>query len=176
MFKLSLILQQKSENELILRLPVGFRLLFIIILAFLVSSMITSGGISAGSLVLAILSILAGLYKEQWRFLKKERIIEHQSGLLFPYITKRVSFDEVDHLILSYSANPRPIRKRSLGDSFDESVDRHAKHGSITSFGFKNSSGKASTIEIRKSRSTTALEDNVQKIADFCEIPVKIQE
>ena len=89
MFRLSLVLREKSDTELLLTLTTGFRLMFAAIVVFLVSSMISTGGLSAGSVILTSLSLLAGLYKEQWSFSKADREIEHQSGLLFPYATAR---------------------------------------------------------------------------------------
>ena len=70
MFKLSLVLQKKDENELVLTLATGFRIMFAVIVVFLVGSMISTDGVSAGSVILTVLSLLAGLYQERWSFSK----------------------------------------------------------------------------------------------------------
>ena len=176
MFKLSLMLQRNNDDELLLRLPIGFRLMFAVIVTFLLGSMIGTGGVSAGSIILTVLSILAGLYKEQWRFNREEGAIEHRSGLLFPYITRQFSFDDIDHFVLSRSKSYRPAVARGHRDGFNQTAGSQRRGTSMTSFGLITKEGKARTIEIRKSRNTETMEGNVQEISSFCEIPVKFQE
>ena len=176
MFKLSLVLQKKTDNELVLRLPIGFRLLFAVIVTFLAGSMIGTGSVSPASIILTVLSALAGLYKEQWRFDRESGAIEHQSGLLFPYITRLFTFDDIDQFVLSSSKSYRPAINRRQRDGYGQEQDSQRRGTSMTSFGLITKKGKAHTIEIRKSRSNELMEDNVRVISEFCDIPLKVQE
>jgi len=176
MFRLTLILRKNADGDLMLTLPTGFRLLFAVIVVFLVASMISTGNLSAGSVVLSVLSLFAGLYKEQWRFSKDTRLIVHQSGLLYPYITKSVSFDSIETFVLSYGASWRGAMRRRGKQDFDDTLQNQRRGSTMTSFGFVTVEGRAQTIEIRKSRAHEQMEEEVQQIADYCGIPVKIQE
>jgi hypothetical protein len=176
MFRLSLVLRKKNENELVLTLPPGFRIMFAVIVVFLAGSMISTGGVSAGSVTLTVLSLLAGLYKERWSFAKEARIIEHQTGLLFPFLTKSFEMDEVETFILSRSATWRPPAGRIRKSKYDDAAQPQRKATAMSSFGLITKDGKAHTIEIRKSRTNEIMEDNAQEIAEFCGIPFKLQE
>ena len=176
MFRLSLVLRKKDETELVLKLPIGFRIMFAVIVAFLLGSMISTGGTSTGSVVLTVLSLLAGLYKELWRFDKRDGVIVHESGLLFPYITRQYKLDDIDYFVLSSSKTYRPSVDSKSEVRFGPTMGGQRRRTTMTSFGLVTKDGKAHTIELRKSRADEAITDNVQEISDFCEIPVKFQE
>ncbi len=176
MFKLSLVLQKKDENELVLTLATGFRIMFAVIVVFLVGSMISTDGVSAGSVILTVLSLLAGLYKERWSFSKDSRRIEHQTGLLFPFLTKSFEFDGVEKFVLSRSATWLPPIGRIGTNKVAEDDQAQRRGTSMTSFGLITKDGKAHTIEIRKSRTNETMADNARRIADFCAIPLALQE
>ena len=176
MLSLTLTLKRINDHELVLRLPLGFRVIFGVIVVILLSSMIASGSTAPGPVVLLILSILSGLYKEEWRFQKDRRIVEHRSGLLFPYVTKRFSFEEIDHFALSLNTRASQTAKPPKKETMKSLLGGRRQPSSMGSFGLVKPDGKAHTIEIRKSKSIDEFSKNAQEIADFCEISLKLQE
>ena len=179
MFRLYLVLRKKNEDEIELHLPIGFRIMFLAIVVFLVASMVSTGSSSTIAIILTIFSVLAGLYKEQWSFNKAAGVIEHQSGLLFPYRSKQLNMSDVDSFVLSFTAGASResyLNQDDRKQDFSTKADFKAKMKSVISFGLMAKDGKAQTIEIRRTRTTREMEENAQQIAEFCSIPINIQE
>ena len=176
MFRLSLVLRKDNENELVLTLPTGFRIMFAVIVVFLGGSMISTGGVSAGSVTLTALSLLAGLYKERWSFSKETKMIEHRTGLLFAFLTKSFEIDSVETFVFSLSETWRPPAGRIMKNRSAYGTEPQRKATSMASFGLITKDGKVQTIEIRKSRTNELMEENARQIADFCGVPLKHQE
>ncbi|MAG13159.1 MAG: hypothetical protein CMN78_01035 [Spirochaetales bacterium] len=179
MFRLYLALRKKNDNEIELHLPIGFRIMFLAIVIFLVASMVSTGSSSTMALILTAFSVLAGLYKEQWSFNRATGVIEHQSGLLFPYRSKKLNMSDVESFILSYTSGASResiLDQDSRKVDYDTKLNHRAKMKSVISFGLMTKSGTAQTIEIRRTRTTDDIEENAQNIADFCSIPIEIQQ
>ena len=178
MFQLYLVLQKRTDDEIELHLPMGFRIMFLAIVIFLLASMISTGSSSTIAIVLTVFSVLAGLYKEQWNFNRATGVIEHQSGLLFPYRSKMLNISDVDSFILSYAGGASRdtlLNQENRKMDFGLKPDHRSRMKSVVSFGLMTKDGKAQTIEIRRTRTIQEIEDNAHQIADFCSIPIDVQ-
>ena len=161
MFRLHLVLSERSESVLELRLPSSFRIAFLVIAAILIASMATLEVITAVPLIITAITVLAGLYEERWQFDREAGAIVHRYGLIVLAKRSVVSFDEIDTFILS--------NLREIPDEGPFSARRGVAMRSLVSFQLLTTDGKYRTVEIRANRHNDSLKENAERIAEFCD-------
>ena len=165
MFRLHLVIKQITESVIELTLPIAFRIVFAGITTLLVASMISLMAIAVVPVIIASITLIAGLYEERWRFDAERGVIEHWIGLLGISKRSTIEFDDVDSFIL---ANYKEVPEDS-GFSAKRSVALR----SLVAFQIGIKSGSAKTIEIRMNRHNDTLKENAERISEFCNKPLE---
>ncbi len=138
MFELRLLLVKGENGAFTLRFSRILRGLFLGIAAVLVAAMAMSGGVSVPGLVLALISLAGGLFKERWVWNPTSGTLTHFSGL-WPIIKRQVYIaEQIMSLELRRFARGRPANQgqaakksrfapRMIGLSFED-----REHGLVT--------------------------------------------
>jgi len=160
MFKLHLVLRERSDTAIELTLPPSFRIAFGVIAAILLGSMASLEVITPVPVIITVITILAGLYEERWRFDRETRTIVHRYGLVILAKRAVVDFDDVEGFALS--------NLREIPDDGAFSARRSVALRSLVSFQILTNDGKYRTVEIRANRHNDTLKENAERIAEFC--------
>ena len=97
-FNLKLI--KKSENLLLLTIPVYSRLIILIFAAAVALTFLLEPGFSIFPLLILITLLLSACYKESWSFDKSTSKIVYGFGLIFLYKKTIVDFDLVEKFVI----------------------------------------------------------------------------
>ena len=165
MFRLHLVIKQISESVIELSLPISFRIVFAGITILLIASMISLMAIAAVPIIIATITIVAGLYEERWRFDNKRGVVNHWIGILGIAKRSSIEFDAIDSFILS---NYKEVPEQSKF-----SAKRSVALRSLVAFQIGIRSGRAKTVEIRMNRHNDMLKENAERIAEFCNKPLE---
>jgi len=160
MFRLHLVLSERSESLLELRLPATFRIAFLIIAVILIASMATLEVVTPVPLIITAITVLAGLYEERWQFDREAGTVVHRYGLIILAKQSVVPFDQIDTFVLS--------NLREIPDEGPFSARRSVALRSLVSFQLLTTDGKYRTVEIRPNRHNDSLKQNAERIAEFC--------
>lgn len=165
MLRLHFVLKQISDREIELSLPISFRIVFAGITLLLVASMISLKSVAVVPIVIASITILAGLYEERWRFDTSRGVVTHWIGLLGVAKKTNINLEEIDSFILS---NYKEVPEESGFSS-----KRRIALRSLVAFQIGINSGRAKTVEIRMNRHNDTLKENAERIAEFCNKPLE---
>jgi hypothetical protein len=98
MFEIRPQFYRKSENLIVIRLSRWFRAPFAAVAALLLWGMIGSGSDPLALILVAAISVAAGLYNDRWILDRDRRVAEYHLGVLFLFRRKVMPFDAIDHL------------------------------------------------------------------------------
>ena len=164
MFRLNLVLRTQDEDTLLLVLPGRFRIMFAVIAAITIASMITIGEISTFPAVIAVVCLAVCLYEERWVFDRQNGIVRHRVGLLVAAKNSSFALDAIEEF--------RLVGYRSEPDGGSSFMRRRVAMGSLVVFALGTSDGKQHTIELRKNRYNRELLENAQAVATHCGKPL----
>ncbi len=168
MFKLHLVLKERSPSVVELTLPAGFRITFGIIALVFLGSMATLDRVSALPVAITAVTVVAGLYEERWKFDRGRGVVEHRYGLLVFSGRSLVDFGSIESFVLS--------NFREAPDDHGFSAQKSIALRSLVSLQLLTHDGKCRTIEIRANRHNDSLKSNAERIGEFCSIPLRIAE
>ena len=165
MFRLHLVIKQVSDNVIELSLPKAFRVVFAGITILLVASMISLMAIAVVPIIIASITIIAGLYEERWRFDNERGVVDHWIGLIGIAKRSSIEFDDIDSFILS--------NYKEVPEDSGFSAKRSVALRSLVAFQIGIRAGRAKTVEIRMNRHNDLLKENAKRIAEFCDKPLE---
>ncbi len=164
-------MKRLSETRIELVLPIGFRIIFGIIVVILVSSMIAVGSGGVLPIIITVVAAIAGLYEERWVFDAGSGIVEHSYGV-YPIVRKKtIDTDNVETLVIS---NYKEIPEAD--DDGRGSGKRWTMQRTLASFQLVRSDAKAMTIEIRNNKSSREMKDNADSIASLIGKPLEMRD
>ncbi len=164
MLNISLRLQHLTSDVLLLRLPHIFRVFFGILTVILIYGLFTSEDVPILPAIILLISVLALLYDERWRFDRARGVVEWRIGLVGLVKPGSVQLDEVERFVLgelTKGAVPGGVEGRS------RLVQRRYVHLTMTT-----KSGDEYDIERRAARSGENLQTIAREVARFCERPL----
>ena len=169
MFRISLRLVRKSDEELVLAPVPLFRILFALMFGALLTGALLNAGepVPVLGFILLALSFLGIFYDERWIFHRGRNTVESRFGLLFLSRKEVFPFPEIREF--SYSrknAGGLPEGQGSPGGFF---LGRGVQY---SIFSLLLADGTRKNIEVIKSRTPTGLGDQAGTIAGFCGIPL----
>ncbi len=167
MLSLKLIPRKRSEEVLVLSFGMGFRVFFYGLALFFLVFLLTdynSPGSNIGPIVIILVCFLCGSYHESWIFDKGNKTIEQRSGLIFLFIRRRLSMDEIESVMLS--SVQRGFDQRESDEKTSTSRQFFLKLSLIS----RNK--KVHNIETIKSGNIGSLGENAELIASFCGVSV----
>ena len=177
MFKLNLVIRRKGEDVMIFSPSPLFRLMFLIIVAVMISGIavsITDGGETGFTiqLVIAAVCIFAALYEESWTFNRAEKLIYRKTGLTFINRKKTIAFTEVENLeLMAVIRGGRQVSGREYTPYTDkpENSGRRAKAVKYyQELKLNLISGMSVTIECFEGYNTDSLSRKAGILSDFC--------
>ena len=160
----NLKLKKKSDDLLILSIPLISRLIILIFAAAIGGSMILEGEISPVPFILCIILFFSGCYKESWSFDSNKQLVTYGFGLIFLYKKTEIRFDLIENFkIEGYvkgSMTKKPDnnenkRKKLLEIEFYKLTLINSEYGEIT-------------IDTVKGRKKNQLNLLAEDIAMFC--------
>ena len=99
-------LRERGEDKLIYSTPLGFRIIFLVIAAFIVFSVLSASEgplfsrFNGVSIFIVLICLVAALYLERWIFDKEANSFERNVGVLFFYSRKSVPLDSLRRVVL----------------------------------------------------------------------------
>jgi len=89
-------LNKKSENQLILTIPLLSRVIFFLLASIFCAILIFDREITVIPAILVAILFLSGCYKESWIFDKNKNLVTYGFGLLFFYKKTKIPFDLIE--------------------------------------------------------------------------------
>jgi hypothetical protein len=142
-----------------------FRLFFLSLTVFLAVFLLIDlkehpGDGFIGPLILILILLLAGSYKEEWIFDRQQKTVESRFGLIFLYQRKVIALEEIEAFLISefikgHQFMVEPEKRRFFQIAFSK-------------FSLVTKEGMVKDIEIIKSRFKKELEKKGEQIAEFC--------
>lgn len=164
MLNISLRVHHPSSDVLLLRLPHTFRIFFGILTIILIYGIFTSESVPILPAIILLISVLALLYDERWRFDRTRGVVEWRIGLMGLVKPGSVDLEQVDRFVLgelTKGALPGGTEGRS------RLVQRRYVHLTMTT-----TEGDEYDIERRAARSGENLQTIAREVARFCERPL----
>lgn len=165
MLKMHLVLKTRSESILELALPLSFRITFAVIASILIASMVSLSMVSVIPLIVAVITVLAGLYEERWFFDRSGKQVVHRYGLIVFARNRAIPFDEINSFVLS--------NLREIPEDQGFSAKKSMALRSLVSMQIELASGEHRTIEIRANRHNASLKESAERVSEFCGIPLE---
>jgi len=182
MFQFSLNLKQISKDTLRLAMPIGFRIILLVIAGVFTAAMIAFGSVSWFTLVIIILCLIASIYQDTWIFDRETGTAEHRLGLFLLCTRKTIPLTDIRNVefnrfargSLDYLNNPETPPR-------DDKTTRILKRGGILKRPAQHiieirlllRGGGKENLETAKGRHYDYFIDKAEKIAAFIDVPVK---
>ncbi len=164
-------LQELSDRRIVLRIPVGFKLLLLGIAVIIFSSIIfTSAGgrmfdrANTLPLLLCAFSLLAAAYQEQWIFDRDNDLLKSQFGIFPLFRTKRIKISELEVVSLN-----RFVRGNLPPTSGGK---RRMLQRDLLSLTLVRRDGQIIRIETYRAFEQEKIKQMAGRIADYCGIPL----
>ena len=178
MFELRMILTTREDGAKVLRLSAGFRVAFALIAAFILVGSYTTGSLAVLPGILAFLSLLAVFYDERWIFDMDSKEATRHFGLVFLHRTRTYSLERAEYFEYASFLEGSGPSAHSSG-----SEDRAGGAGPMMkprpfqrrfeTLSLITSDGDRLDVDKQRSRSTGQLRDIGEKLADYCNVPLR---
>lgn len=162
-FNLRLI--NKSENRIVLTVPLASRIVLLLFAALVISTFILDPGFSFIPVFILIILLLSAFYKERWEFDRDRKEILYGFGLLFFYKKTVVPFNLIEEFhfegFVKGSMTKKPSttterKKKFFETEYFKLTLINEKYGELT-------------INTVKGRDRERLYENARSIASLCE-------
>lgn len=164
-------LQELGDRRLVLRIPLGFKLLLLGIAVIIFSSIAFT---SAGSrifdrsntlpLLLCAFSLLAAAYQEQWIFDRENDLLRSRFGVFPLFRTKRIKISELEAVSLN-----RFVRGNLPPTSGGK---RRMLQRDLLSLTLIRRDGRILRMETYRTFEQEKIKQMAGRIADYCGIPL----
>jgi hypothetical protein len=166
MFHLQFVLVEPEKGVLVLRLPLGHRIVFGGVAGVLVISMAATASFPVVGIVLVLVCAAAALFEDRWVFDRNAEKVAHSIGLLMA--ARRREWDRSDIAGLRIAG----FKERS--EQTERFMQRQVAASSLVVLSLELESGEERTVEIRKNRHNAGLKENASRIAELLGMPLRL--
>lgn len=176
-----MILTTREDGAKVLRLGAGFRVAFALIAAFILIGSYTTGSLAVLPGILAFLSLVAVFYDERWIFDMGSKEATRHFGLVFLHRTRTYSLEHAEYF--EYASFLEGSGPSAPSEPSSGSEDRAGGAGPMMkrrpfqrrfeTLSLITSDGDRLDVDKQRSRSTGQLRDIGEKLADYCNVPLR---
>lgn len=170
-------LKKLSDGRLVFTIPIGYKLLLLIIGLLILISLLVTRDEGGGSifirentipLIIAVISLLGAAYHECWIFDKAAGQVIHQNGLIAIHSNKVYRIEDLERIEISQFV------KGKAGDS--RTVKRSIGNRSMLTLSLHMKDGITHRVEIYRVSQKQHVEMAASIISEYCRIPFVIRE
>ena len=155
------ILKNNGPDKLVYATSLGFRLVFIIIMIFMLLVIDYSNILQ---FLFIFICIIGATYLERFIFDRAENLLQVNLGLLFWYSTRKIKLDDVKQIVL-----------RESGIKGNNKPWGRIMSGEIITISVVDKNGKQISIDRARGSRVRELREFAVRISDFCDIPINVE-
>ena len=156
------ILKNNGPEKLVYATSLGFRLVFVVIMVFM---LFVTNYANVLQLIFIVICILGATFLERFIFDRAENTFEVNIGLLFLYSTRKIKLDELKQIVL-----------RESGIKETNKPWGRIISGQVISISVVDKTGKVFSIDRARGSRVRELREFAARISDFCDIPINDRE
>lgn len=169
-------LRAHPDGRLIFAIPIGYKLLLLLIGVLILVSLIVTREEGSGSilvrentipLIICLVSLLGAAYHECWIFDKTQRRVIHQNGLVFIHSNKVYDFTDLERIEISQFIKGRTGATRQ--------TRRSLAFRPIITLSLQLRDGRSFRLENYRSYHRQKVETTARSIAEYCRITYRNQ-